>query len=319
MKNLDLSKIDPYSSSIGELINTSSLTKKLEEYMLENKYLGYEYASVGDAHLVFITGRNHEETNLPTWEHPLLFKNTKDEYVIATDLRKYLKPIKDDIINISDVVKDEAGYLFQVTRVLLMDEMVNDNFGALRSVQKNIVSGFSVFVSAVISNSVMLDPAERVNVEIALQHHMYLRMLNGTPDVSDISTIAAKIANTKLSLPVNKKSILNMVDLFTHEPSDIDSLVENIKLAIGNVKANYITSDVLINILANVWFGPGGSETSIMSLENAPTWIAMLFVSIDSKVYKKSRVATVLDKFRTKLKLNTIDDIINKYIEERKI
>ena len=109
-----------------------------------------------------------------------------------------------------------------------------------------------------------------------------------------------------------------MIDTFVHEPSDIDRLVENIKLAIGNVKANYVTTDVLINILANVWFGPGGSETPIMSLENAPTWIAMLFVSIDSKVYKKSRVAMVLDKFRTKLKLNTVDDTINKYIEERK-
>ena len=318
MNDLDLSKIDPYSSSIGELINTSSLTKKLEEYMIEDKYLSYEYASVGETNLVFITGKNHEETSLPTWEHPLLFKNTNDEYVIATDLRKYLKPIKDDIINTSDVVKDEAGYLFQIVRVLLMDEMVNDNFGALRIIQKNIVSSFSIFVSAVMSNNIMLDPAERVNVEIALQHHMYLRMLNGDPDISDISTIAAKIANTKLSLPVNKKSILNMIDTFVHEPSDIDALVENIKLAIGNVKANYVTTDVLINVLSNVWFGPGGSETPIMSLENAPTWVAMLFVSIDSKVYKKSRVAMVLDKFRTKLKLKTVDDTINKYIEERK-
>ena len=317
MKNLDLSKINPYSSSIGELINTSTLTNKLEEYMIEEKYLSYEYHSVGDIHLAFITGKNNEETRLPTWEHPLLFKNINDEYVIATDLRKYLKPIKDDLLNISTVVKDEAGCLFQILRVLLMDEMCNDNFGALRSIQKHIVGSFSVFVSSVISNSVMLDPAEKVNVEIALQHHMYLRMLNGTPDISDISTIAAKIANTKLSLPVNKKSIIAMVNTFRHNPSDIEGLVENIKIAIGNVKSDYINSDILINILANTWFGPGGSETPIMSLENAPTWVAMLFISTDSKVYKRSRVAMVLDKHRTKLKLKDITNTISKYIEER--
>ena len=71
--------IDPYLTSYGRLINIENLKKELLKYVITNdSNLNYEYATEDQSKLVFITGYNSEEKELPLFEHPIIIKDMKN-------------------------------------------------------------------------------------------------------------------------------------------------------------------------------------------------------------------------------------------------
>lgn len=107
--------LDPYETSYGKLINKSRLVKEIRDYVLKSgEKLNYEYESGSDATLAFITGYSKEEQELSLFEHPLLFKDIKDKDVIAVDMRKFLRESKEKPLKLSELVKDGAGFDFNL-------------------------------------------------------------------------------------------------------------------------------------------------------------------------------------------------------------
>jgi len=319
-KELSLETIvDPYETSIGSMINTSKITDAISKYLVEadDNNLNYEYENGTDTKLVFITGKNDEEQKLPLWEHPLAFQDVRNNNILAVDLRKFVNPKKGDFTNLKDIIRDGGGFEFTIVRTLLTLDFLEENYGVLRNVQKNYAAGFAFWVSTSLTSALMLSPVEKLNVEIASLFYFYMMHVNGTPDMSDVATVKNKILNTKLSLPINKnvvESIVNKLDITTLE---LDGLVENIKIAVGEAKSGLINTNVVINIISNSWYGPGASETILMGTEHIPTWIAMMFSASNNKTYKKTRLANILDTNKTKLKLKEFISAVEHYVNEK--
>jgi len=308
----------PYNTSYGELITTDNIEKELMRYLvIADKNLNYEYTQPDMVKVIFITGKNDDEKALPLWEHPLVFKDTKDNLIVATDLRKFLNNPTEDLLNISDVIRDKPGVEFSILRTLLTAVYAGDESGSIKSIEKNAVGGFSYWLANSLAASILLDPGEKVKTEVAIQHFYYMVGVNGTPDESSINASINKIANAKLSLPININTVKSIVHELKSDVSTIEDLSNNIKIVLDESKANMIDTSTIINTISNSWYGPGGTDTIIISLEDHPTWLAMMYSASSNKSYKRTRLATILDKAKTKIKLQDFIKFMELFIKER--
>jgi len=311
---------NPYNTSFGSLINVTPIEEKLAKFLITNgSNLNYEYDSSEDATLVFITGKNDEEKELPLWEHPIVFNDHKGNIAVAVDLRKFVKVTNEDFLTLSEIIRDNSGFQFTVLRTLVTYEYVSGNFGRFRSVERTIYSSFAYWVADSLSAGIMLTPDEKVKTEVAVLHYISLIMVNGEIGNEEVNTAIIKIANSKLSLPLNIKVVKSIVSTLNNSVESIDDLVNNIKIVLGESKAVMLDTNVLVNILSTSWFGPGGSETVIMATEDIATWIAMLFVSAEDNTYKRTRLSTIIHKYKTKVKLTDFVKYMELYVKERKI
>jgi len=312
--------IDPYKTTYGKNINTSKLVTELTKYYIENGSvnLGYEFATNGDCDYLLVSGKNDDEKELPLWDHPIVVTMHNNNKFIAVDLRRYLN-ITGDVSELTDSVKDINGFIFTMLRAMLMMDVVNEDYSALKDIEKNLASAFAMWISDTINSAIGLNPIEKLNVELAAGYYFYIMMLNRDPESEDLRMIAYKLSKTKLSLPSSLKSIESVVANLDGNIDSIDGLIGNIRIVLGEPKNKLIDLNMLVNIIANSWFGPNGSESVLMSLEHYPTFVAMVYVNLNSKIYKRSRIAMSLDKNNNKIKGKDIAASVDKYIKSRTV
>ena len=311
--------INPYNTTFGAFINTKKHVEALVMFCIntDDRNLNYEYPC-DEIKLMFITGKNQLEKDLPLWDYPLIFRDNKNNEVVACDLRKYVKPTSETVVNLSDIVRSKDGFEFVVMNALITCDIANGDYGKFRTIEKTVAGGFAAWISTAVAGALSLTPTEKVYMEIACQHFIYVLLTHGDIAPSDISMIVNKISNAKLSIPLRAKDIAEIVNRLNHNVSTLEDLSDNFKIVVGVNKAVMIDTNSIINIIANNWFGPGGTDTALIAIEHIPTWISMLYAATSNKSYRKSRIATMIDMAKNRLKIQDFVKYIEIYMSERK-
>jgi len=303
--------INPYDTNYGKLLDITNIKKELIrfEILRKNDNLNYEIPNGENHKYLFITGKDQDEIDLPVWTQPLVFQNIEKENVIAVDLRKYVK--KDVDLNLLNSVKDRNNFDYLILESLIIGDFIEGNYGIFNNIIKNITLGFSTVIANIINSIVSLDPVEKTNVEIIAA--IYANMLFVEGDGRDyIDGILARVSKTKFTIPISHKYIEKLVnipelDLYA---STYVGLVNNIKIIL-DVKSSLIDETILLNAISNIWYGHGNGESVMIATEHIPTWITLLYTSLNNKSYKKTRLTMLLEKNKRNIKP---DDVI-KYIE----
>lgn len=310
---------DPYQTSYGKFINIEGLKKDLVKYVItNNSNLNYEYLSDGNTSLVFITGYNVEEKELPLFEHPVVIEDIKGDKIVCVDVRKYVRQHNEQALYLRDIVKDKSSLNYLVIRAIAMCDYINGDFGTYRPIYKNIALGYAVVVSNIINAIVGLNPIEKVNVELAIAFHFNTLITDSDVNGKD-GAILSRLEQTKFSLPVSKKQIAITIEKLNSDDRSISGLITKVKEVLPEEKSSLITQGVLVNLLSNVWYGAGGSESVLMGLEHVPSWIALMYSATVDKTYKRSRLASILEMSARKLDVNEIDKFITNYIKSKTI
>lgn len=310
---------NPYDTSFGSLINTTKISESLTRYLalVDIKLLSYEYSVEGDSKLIFITGYNDEEKELPIWEHPLVFQDIKQNKIVAVDLRKYVKTDNTQPMNLSDIVRDKGSMDFCVLRALLTLDSINDELGEHRPIYKNIASAMSGFVSTIYSSIVGLDIVEKAHTEVAVGYYCNLAMVDDKDLKEMLDPIKARVLKTPYSLKMNEKTLKATIDNIPHEVTSMESMLEMIRSVLPIEKKPFITESALINAIGNAFYGPGGSETLIMSLEHIPTWMALVYTGLENKSYKRSKLGSILLKDNKRIKSKEVAKHIENYLKDK--
>ena len=303
--------INPYDTNYGKLLDITNIKKELIrfEILRKNDNLNYEIPNGENHKYLLITGKDQDEIDLPIWTQPLVFQNIEKENIIAVDLRKYVK--KDIDINLLDSVKDKNNFDYLILESLIIGDFIEGNYGIFNNIIKNITLGFSTVIANIINSIVSLDPVEKTNVEIITA--IYANMLLVEGDGRDyIDGILARVSKTKFTIPISHKYIEKLVNLPELDlyASTYVGLVNNIKIIL-DAKASLIDETILLNAISNIWYGHGSSESVMIATEHMPTWITLMYTSLNNKSYKKTRLAMLLEKNKRNIKP---DDVI-KYIE----
>lgn len=311
--------LSPYASTYGQLINSTKVIKEVQDYLIATHAvnLNYEFKEENHSHLVFITGFSKEEQALPVFEHPVVFKNLRNEMTTVVDLRQYIVKSQDQPVHILSEMRDKNAGLFVILRGLFTYNFVNENLGVFKSINKTITAGFGLLISNIINMMVSLDPLEKINVELVAGH--YINVMMSTSDDSDKDAISARLANTKFSLQVSQRNVLHVLDMINLDVAKFDDLVENIKSVLPESKKNLITTSVIINALSSYWYGPGRTETMVIGLEHVPTWIALIISATTDASYKHSKLATVLSKYSKQIEANDLPKWVKLYLQESMI
>ena len=291
---------NPYKTSYGSLLNIAKPEAELKKYIItaSNKNLNYEYQCNPTSRLVIITGGTQEEKEMTIFNHPIIFQDIKGNDVIAIDIRKYVKPHPNYPMSVSEVAKDKAGVNYLVNSSLIIADFNNEDFGDYRTLYESITVSYAVFVSYIVNFLVPLNPLEKVYVETAACYYANAMLTPGTADdLPDYNgAIAARISHTKLSLPVVRKTVDEVISNLTINEISTKTLINIIKAVLPEEKAELINETAFINHLSNMWYGPGGNEALIIGLDNIAIWISLVYSCLSDVTYKKSRFSNILEK-----------------------
>ncbi len=291
--------LNPYETSIGLHFNTKNLELKLSEFLIkgrDTKNLNYEYVIDKEIDVIFITGKNEDEKDLPIWNHPLFITDFRGSKKIFVDMRSYVRPKKDEeIININSIVTNKLGFDFTIIRVIYM-VLLYTNKNSIDNISNNLAIAFSKWVSTSIKSALYLDVESVIKLEVLTLHYILCKFNDSKLNGNDIDNIYFKISKLHKALKGNVKYVRETCIGINTEPKDVVDLANNIRIAIKNPLVKDMTSAMIYNILSTTWFGINPNENITMSLEHIPKLIAIVGTSLESKVLKHSRLSNILNE-----------------------
>ena len=292
---------NPYMTSYGKLINKDKIVKDINKYLIvtNNTNFNYEYVNGEDCNIVFITGCEQDERDIPMWNQPMVCKTMRDDNMVVVDMRKYVKSVDSQPESLDSIIKDHAGSRFLINSSIIISDFVSENYGEYRGCYNSAVVSYSLFISYIVDSIIKLNPVEKLDVEIALSYFANGLLTPGEDLIEYKDSIINRISNTKLSLPITKNNIKSIVDKLAdmNISFDIKGMVEVIRCVLGEDKGELITESLIVNMLSNMWYGPGSNETLVMALECMPMWIALVYGCLDDNTYKRTKLSMVLEKF----------------------
>lgn len=320
--------LNPYHTSYGRLIKTKLIEEKIIEYLIktDEENLNYEYSNNPGSKLIYITGCNDLEKDIPSFDQVFItYHNNAD--IIATDLRKYVTKQDTRALNLSDIARDTGNMKFCILNSLIVSDLLNENFSKYKTYSKTIASSFGFFIGHIIDSIIRLNPIEKVSIEVTAAYYI-LHKLYDSSEFENIDSyrfikdsILAILARSKYSIPLQAngiEGIINKVEDITYTGT-IDNLLEYLSKQLDNGKEKILNKAVLINAISNTWFGHGGSETILISLEHLPTWMSLLYTIEVNSMFKKTRLATIINKYSSQVGLKSYADLIEKDIKAREL
>lgn len=312
---------NPYETTFGSLITIENTKRELMKYLATSDVdkMSYEYLNEGNVKMVFITGYNQEEKDLPIWEHPILMQDIRGNNLIVSDIRKYMRAIDEMPMELNAVTKDVNGVEFVTLRALLTRDFINNKVGMHRDVFKSISTAMSIWLTGSISTTVGIDASEKAWMEVVVAHYVNIMMIEEDQVDDMLDNIKGRILKSRFSIPLTNKIMEDILSKLNNNVVDVNGLVDNIKTVVPEAKANFIDSNAIVNTINNSWYGHGNAETLVMALEHMPTFMTLLYVNAENKSYKRTMFANTIDKQKRIIKTDDYVKHIQRYLKENMV
>lgn len=289
--------VDPYLTSYGKTLNKEKAQKEVLKYLITTDVedLSYGYKTGNEVELVFITGRNNDEKDIPPFVYPILIKDVRNKPIIAVDLRKFTKESDSDIL--AERLKDTANGEFYILLAMVMADFYTEDYGTFRKLFNNLAGGYAVLTSFIINSITPLSVVEKVQIEVAAAYYANLLLTPGKDYLDYQDAVIARISNIKFQVPADKKLIKGVVERIKLEDElTVYGLVDICKQLVSEDKKPMIENKVYISLLSNMWFGLNSLDILAAGEESMPVWIAIMFSSLSNMVFAKARLTTILEK-----------------------
>lgn len=285
--------IIPYGTELGATIPIDGIREDIKRYLVvADSNLNYEYL-LDNLDLIILTGYNEYEKEIPSFTYPLMIEYRHTKYLVI-DCRKYVSSISDQPLNVKDITRDNTSLKFLINTSIIIDYS-DGNSGLFRDIIGNTGVAFSFFMSNVINNIILLNPLEKVKVELVAFY--YYNLLNG---VTDSETILTRINRIKLSIPLTYREANSILkDTFFDKDYDVTlrGLLSMLRDAVDDEnKKKYISYEVFVNSLGGAWYGPGTNEALVIACECVPLWTSICYTLFKEVVYNKSRLGSLMLK-----------------------
>lgn len=290
-----------YSGTLGTFVDTDKIEYMINEHIFTvDSDLNYEFVE-DRCKLVIITGKNDSEKALPSWSHPLVFKSTVNENIVAIDLRPYMKANLKDIITIRDNVNDKYNATILLYRMVFTKLIEDKETHWMSSVVPSLMEAFSNIIATTIS-IILYDNVNTDAIKIVSKIH-FLSLINGDDDLENLIKKLPRediqnLLNGDLSHIYNRLN--NTKDLIIPSTT-IGSLVTNIKLITDSDRTNGLNVDVLSQSLTRGFYSIDSKELAFAILEDLPSLIAVLTMVISEGINSKSTFRKIMNNNKRKI------------------
>ena len=140
---------------------------------------------------------------------------------------------------------------------------------------------------------------EKVKLDIVLLHYYSSLIFNRDLEDNEISDLSTYFVINNLNGGNHMRDIINEVirKIKNKSPKNVSQLCENILTGLDNTtRMRMFNKDVLFNLISNNMYGHGASLGLMVSIENPAIWTAIMYTSVENRTFKRSRLATILEK-----------------------
>ena len=237
--------------------------------------------NLDDKGIAFVTGYNKE---VPPFAHPVWVDFIRGGKLVV-DARSFTKVIDKEV-----VVTSENDANFQIKRALLTLHMMNHSPKDFLSIGGFPSLIYSRWIAENVTKRLGLNPAEQARL-VVISSFFYNSLHRETPvyDEMDLHRLIQQISkNTYIPIEICTHVSDNILPM-----SNVKEFVSQIIHVIDSPRLEKFSSGLLMTILMNSWFGNNSKETVCVGIEHVPTWLSLVYASLNDRMYKNSGIAKV--------------------------
>lgn len=255
-----------------------NIYKLLEEsYMMDGLL---HYAS----NIFFVTD---EHKNIPQFAHPI-YLPSKNIVVVDTRFAGRLD-------RTTGKVKGGSDFNFLTIRSTLMAKSwVGGNTKDLMNVGDLSVRIYSRLMAENISKRMGLDINIQNRIQI-ISAYFYLSLFDAEELIVDEESLLknARRISSAVVLPADLViEVLEEIPAMKTTAQFCDVLIARS----GTVRLEKFSPSVLYAILGGIWYGSNAVETVTVSIEHPPTFVAMLYQTVNDRSYRKSIMGQIVQR-----------------------
>lgn len=283
---------EPYQFKTLKLVNTADVVTGI------NRYIVTDYAYIKDRtqlkikpfvsvtgvlNPVILLGLSSIEKDIPVFSHPLI--NLEHKW-IALDLRSVVKPSEDKE---HYEVRNESEYNLSIQRYVLSGMWATGKENALYSFQFPHFA-YASWLSDNLTKKFGLDLNDQLRLRV-LALIYYSTLFTDSYSDDDFTKLIIR-CKEDLVIPDTIKEIKGLITKL----DTIDDFCVACYDVTKNIRLKGLDFNVLINVLGNNWSGSTGKELAMLSIEHPPTWISLVYASLTQRSFRKSYIATLVEK-----------------------
>lgn len=311
-----VSNINPYATTVGQLLLTSDITEKYYKFILNNnskRKLNYDI-DFGSCNCVLILGNTDDEKTLPPLDYPLTIYGTDNKTYIVIDLRAYVNKdkLENNVYTFNQVLDAIPRLSIDTVYLLLyMGKIMSFLYdGEFSILQQSIVKPFlraSVCYLTVIFNKIIeLPPTIKLDFEFISSLYFLFQTTNEELLKLDHNYVISKIQ----LLSFLHKSMFKddfVFKVYVMYMQKIQNVLENknkrlniVEEVVKDVIEEDFSSRFKLNVISQMtskdWHSFGKSNTPLIALENLPLMLVMLYAANGNTSFKNCNFSSIINK-----------------------
>lgn len=282
-----------YDTTAGCGYRMGATEERLKEASIYGAFGLATFVDVGtgdNRYVSLVQGGQSVEDNVPFFAHPYYFKGANGQNVLALDVRafgKWMAPQR------TFVVRNHPEYLWNVKRAVVNHFWINERPEALRDLSGLPAEVYASLISEAVARKYALDPADQITISIlACYHYFCLFTDDGEFEEAQRLRILGRVAQ------LTRAPAQRVTELLSDVPTirGLEGLCEAVRTKTGSVRLNDFNVGVLIAIVAGNWYGNNSRENLAVGLEHVPTWLMIIYASLNEATFKKSVLAKMVER-----------------------
>lgn len=273
--------ISPYDTTICAKF---LIKEKIVTQIMEKKIAGDLYA---ENDIYYVTQDNRD---VKPFSHPIVvtYSNNVDKIVVV-DARGI-----SSINERTGELRPTTEFQYQSIRAKLIKEVWMDgNPNDIMSLSDLQVSVFAKMLSATLTRRLNLDSYVELTITIIAAYYYINLFFDGIGSDEDTLLRHAKRISRSINVP-----IMNVMEVISEvgDMKNLDSFCRACAFHGNSVRLETLSVGVVYTMMGGMWFGANAVEQSAVALEHPPTFLAMLYMAVSDKSYRKSILAQIAEK-----------------------
>lgn len=277
---------DPYKTTIGSVINISSVEKEIRQSIISKK----DFIKVNDKNL---TIEIYPNGLIPKFEHPLLVNLMNKLTYSVIDLSPFVRLNDNGEIS----VVNYPLYNFQRIRNGLTSELINNGNRSIKSLPGRLVNTYTDLITNSLAATLNLNNEEVLIIKTLSAWFFYCNLMQDTAvGEIELETILANIARD-----TNIAAIFSSRYIDGTFINNVDEFIEMIKDKIDNPNIQKLNTGVFYTVLAkninsSVWVGLDKHQLLAIGIEHIPTFVALVYITLSEPVFRNVGLNKIASK-----------------------
>ena len=241
------------------------------------------------------------------------FGNQSQDVVVVIDSRPFLKFTS----NGDQSFTSKPEYQLLLTRGLMNDAWVSLPINRLKNLGELPVSTYANWISQNIARRFSLDAGAQLDIYIMSGIFYETLFMDGAVEI-DVNKQSSLIASVTTNLKTQSKLVLEVMEKMESKNivlSDMVSFCQAIRDVTENVRLKDLNHGLLVSLLKGTWYSANAAEILAIAIEHPPTWLSLIYTALTEKMYRKSGISAIVERFPRKVQENTLR-ILTQHVKE---